>query len=441
MNLFKKFFLYAKLPEMRLFWFALPLLIILLVINIFYLSPLMILVGLIILFFLGIIIFINNLRLSRANFEGRAGSNELASIIFNLWDGVVAYDPNFNIVIFNRAAEQIFNLKAKEIIGQHFSPERVKEAQFKTLSEVIFPSLAPTVLRQSEPGVYPQILDVSMDEPKLELRIATDKIIDSSGNLLGFVKLVHDRTREVALLRSKTEFIAVASHQLRTPLTGIHWALESLAKENLGESQKELVDNSLTTAVKLIKTVNDLLDISKIEEGRFGYDFKEVDIIGFIEEIIDGAKILAQQSKVKIDFRKPADTSLILTIDPQKLSIVVSNLLDNAIRYNVENGEIIVSVEKLKDKPFVKISVKDTGVGIPADQINKLFTRFFRGENVLKFATEGTGLGLFIAKNIVRRHGGEIWVESEINRGSTFYFTLPIDPKLIPPKEIVYGEE
>jgi len=437
----EKFVLYARLPEMRLFWLFLPFLIALLVINIFYLPQFWIFLSLVIFIILAAIILVNSLRLSRSNLEIKIERNELGSIISNLWDGIIAYDPNFKILIFNRAAEQIFNLQASEVVSRSFSPEQVKEPRFKALSQIIFPSLAPMVLRQSEPGIYPQIVDISLDEPKAEFRVATDKIIDPNGRLLGFVKLVHDRTREVELLRSKTEFIAIASHQLRTPLTAIHWALESLAKENFTGNQKELVDNALAIAVKLTKTVNDLLDISKIEEGKFGYQFENIDLVGFIEKIVSEVKDFTKQFKVKVYFQKPAEPSIFLTADPQKLSIVVSNLIDNAIRYNVENGEVIISIERMKDKPYVKVIVKDTGVGIPAEQINKLFTRFFRAENVAKFATEGSGLGLYISKNIVLRHGGEIWAESEINRGSTFYFTLPTDDKLIPSREIASGEE
>lgn len=440
-HFWKKFLLYAKLPEMRLFWFFLPFLIVLLTINIFYLPKFLIFITLAIFFVLGTIILINNLRLARSNLEVKIERNELKSIIANLRDGVIAYDPNFKILIFNRAAEEIFNLKASEIIGQYLSLEKAREPYLKLLSQAIFPSLAPLVIRRSEPGVYPQIVDLSFDEPKIELRVSTDKITDSNGQLLGFVKLVHDRTREIELMRSKTEFITIASHQLRTPLTGIHWALESLSKQSLPADQKELIDTAFQAAVNLSKTVNDLLDVSKIEDGKFGYQFESVNIIDFIEEIIIGVQDLAKQSGIKLYFQKPDEPSIIISIDSQKMGIVLFNLLDNAIKYNVANGQVTVAVERIKNEPYIQISVKDTGVGVPADQINKLFTKFFRAENVIRFATQGSGLGLYIAKNIVKRHGGEIRAESELNRGSTFYFTLPTDPKLIPVKEMVYSED
>ena len=437
----QKFLLYARLPEMRLFWFFLPFLIVLLTINIFYLPQLLIFVTLGIFLVLGAIIFINNLRLARSNLEVKIERNELKSIIINLRDGVIAYDPNFKILIFNRAAEEIFNLKTSEIVGQYLNLEKAREPHLKLLSQAIFPSLAPLVIRRSDPGVYPQIVDLSFDEPKIELRVSTDKIIDSNDQLLGFVKLVHDRTREIELMRSKTEFIAIASHQLRTPLTGINWALESLLKESLTVDQKELVNTAFQAVTILSKTVNDLLDVSKIEDGKFGYQFEDVNIIDFMEEAIVGVQDLAKQSEIKFYFKKPDDPSIIVSIDLQKIGIVLSNLFDNAIRYNVANGQVMVAVERIKDEPYIQISVKDTGVGVPAEQMNKLFTKFFRADNAVKFATQGSGLGLYIIKNIIKRHGGKIWAESEINRGSTFYFTLPTDSKLIPPKEIVYEEE
>lgn len=433
--------LYAKLPEMRLFWIFLPFLIILLVINVLYLPKFLALISAGVFLVLTIIILMNNLRLARSNMEVKIERNEMSSIILNLSEGIIAYDSDFKILIFNRAAEQIFDFKADEIIGQYLTPDKSREARFKFLAQVFFPSLAPMVVRRSESGVFPQIADISFEEPEMELRITTDKIVDPRGQLLGFVKLIHDRTREIELLKNKTEFITVASHQLRTPLTGINWAIESLSKEELNENQKELVRMASETTAKLSKTVNDLLDVSKIEEGKFGYKFEETNMVVFMEDVIKEADILAKKAGIKISFKKPSEPEVIVSIDSLKLKMVFLNLIDNAIRYNVANGEVIIGLEPMENKPYIKISIKDTGLGIPTDQMSKLFTKFFRAENVVRSQTDGSGLGLYIVKNIIKRHGGEISVESEINRGSTFYITLPTDPKLIPQKEIVYGEE
>ncbi|OGM89701.1 hypothetical protein A3J77_01750 [Candidatus Wolfebacteria bacterium RBG_13_41_7] len=438
---FQKIVLYSKLPEMRLFWFFLPFLLALFIIDLIYLPRILVFAVLAILLVLGTIILVNNLRLARSNLEVKIERNELKSIIANLKDGVIAYDPNFKILIFNKAAEEIFALKSEEVLGKYFAPETAREPKFKLLSQAIFPSLAPLVVRRSEPGEYPQIMDISFNESDMSLRVATNKITDSSGQLLGFVKIVCDRTREIKLLKSKTEFIATASHQLRTPATATRWAIEELSKQKMFEEQKPIIETALGAVTKLTKTINDMLDVSKIEEGEFGYQFDNVEFISFIEDIIRDMESLAKQFNVKIYFEKPAEQSIALSIDRQKISIVVSNLIDNAVKYNVTNGEVIVKIERLKDEPYLEVSVKDTGVGILEEDVKKLFTKFFRSENAVKFATEGSGLGLYISKNIINRHGGKIWAESEVNRGSVFRFTLPTDPKLIPSKEIVYGEE
>jgi two-component system sensor histidine kinase VicK len=122
-------------------------------------------------------------------------------------------------------------------------------------------------------------------------------------------------------------------------------------------------------------------------------------------------------------------------IDPKRLSLAVTNLLENAIRYNVENGEVTVKADKMQDKPYVVVSVKDTGIGIPPEAVANLFKKFFRAENAVKTQTEGSGLGLYIAKGIIAAHGGQIWAESELNRGTTISFALPTDPNLVPKTE------
>ncbi len=440
-GLFKRIILYAKLPEMQLFWFLFPIILVLLIVSKFYLPTFIFTVFAGVFLALIILIVFIGLRLAKLNMEVKTERNQLKSIIVNFNDGVIVYDPNFKILIFNKAAERIFNLESNEIIGQIISPDKIKEQKFNFLAQVIFPSLAPLVVKRSDSGVYPQITDISLESPKAELRVITDRIIDSNGQLLGFVKLIHNRTREIELMKSKNEFISVAAHQLRTPLSGINWFFEEILKENLTENQKQMVDQGAAAMTKILKTVNDLLDISKIEEGKFGYKFENINIIEFIEDLLSQVNDFIKISNVKIYFDKPAEQSIIISIDRNKLSMAFFNLIDNAARYNVKNGEIRIGIEKMKDESYILIKIKDTGVGIPKEEMPKLFGKFFRAENASKFFPEGTGLGLYIVKNIIKGHGGKIWAESELNRGSTFYFTLPTDQKLIPSREVFYEEE
>lgn len=390
-----------------------------------------------------VIIFLTivSIRLNRSNLEVKVARNELKGIIENLRDGVVAYDPNFKILLFNKAAGQIFNLSESDVLGAKLTPEFANDKKFRFLAQVIFPSLAPAVTKVSEAGKFPQVTDVFLSDPNVELRVITDEIVDPLGNLLGFIKLVHDRTREVGLIRSQTEFISTAAHQLRTPLTAIRWSLETLTSSSLTSEQKETVGMGMEALAGAVKTVDDMLDISKIEEGKFGYKFENLEIIGFLESVIREMQGFHKNSTVRIFLENKERSPITISADQSRLKVALSNVIDNAFRYNVENGEITVTVERLKDKPYLEIKVKDTGVGIPKDDLPKVFTKFFRAQNISETAPDGSGLGLYIVKNIVRRHGGEIWAESELNRGSTFHFTLPTDSSLIPPKEIVYGEE
>ncbi len=428
---------YLGLPEMKPFWVLLFLIAVVAVINFILLQGSWALIILGFFIIIASVIFASNLRLARSNWEVKVERNQLHGIIEGLKDGLIVYDPQFKIQIFNKAAEGIFDITEKEILGQYFNPGFVQNQKFRLLAQVVFPSLAPMARRLSEPDVWPQIVDLSFEN--LSLRVITSRVDDPNGRLLGFFKMVQNRTREKQLLQSKSEFITIAAHQLRTPLTGINWTFETLSKDpDLKPDNKKLVDEAYAGGQRLMKIVNDLLDVSKIEEGKFGYQLENINLTEFAADILASANLLAKEFSVKLYFDKPAGP-IVVKIDPQKLGMVFNNLLANAIRYNVENGEVIVKIEKLSDKPFVRISIKDTGTGIPAEEINKLFTKFYRGGSVM--STIGSGLGLYIARNVIRQHGGEIWAESAVGRGSTFYFTLPTDPKLIPPAEVFYEEE
>lgn len=433
------------MPETRLFWYFVLFFAIFVAINFFisfefFYLPIQLIfinIGLLIIFL--IFSFFQSVKLAGKNLEIKTDRVAFVNILFSLPSGIIVYDRNLKILLFNKAAENMFNISADNIIGQRFSLDKASQSRYRLLSQIIFPSLAPTVIKYSDSGDYPQTMDLSFENPNIELRVITDKFIDASGNAVGFIKIINDRTREIEILRSKSEFISVTAHQLRTPLSGLNWAMESLNKEESDNAQKEIIGTALKTTAYLLKIVNDLLDVSKIEEGRFGYNFEEVDIADFIETIIEETKELTDEAGIKIYFQKP-EIGIKATIDPQKLGMALFNLLDNAIRYNVKNGEVFISLDELKNEPYIRIIVKDTGIGIPIQEKDKLFTKFFRADNAIKTAPNGSGLGLYIVKNIIKRHGGEVWFESEINRGSTFYFTLPTDAKLIPAKELAYNE-
>jgi len=429
-----------KLPEMRSLWVLVLLIVLLIVVDYVFVS-LSIFVKITVFLLLGLLVFWNNLKVAKANQEIKFTMSRLNDIVANLYDGVITYDTDFKILIINDAALKLFDMKREEVMGQYFGPEKVREPKFRLLTQALFPSLAPLVVRRSEGDGYPQVVDVSFTEPSLDFRITTVRTSLPDGRTSGFVKIIHDRTRELQLYRSKSEFITTAAHQLRTPLTGINWTLESLAKDQLvSEENKEMVKNALAASAKALKIVNDLLDVAKIEEGRFGYNFENLDIVKFLGSILESANPSAKKYGLKLYFENGSEPSVVLKADPNRLGLALSNVLDNAMRYNVENGSINVKLERLPGEPYIQISVSDTGVGIPPNAMPKMFTKFFRAENAIRFRPDGSGFGLYITKNVINRHGGNIWIESTLGRGTTVYITLPTDPSLIPPKEMVREE-
>jgi len=424
---------YLKLPEMQAFWIILVPLLALIFVNFYLVSYVWGLVSLIASIFVLAVIFWASIKAARTRFNLMAERNQIRAVISNFTEAIVAYESDFKITAFNKTAEDLFGLKQEEILGKIASPEWAKSSKTKILAQVLFSSLAPNIVWRSEPNVYPHIMDVSFTEPRLELSVTTMRILNPAGRVSGFFKIIKDRTREEELLVAKSEFLTVAAHQIRTPLSAIKWTFESVLNGDYGplsDTQKEALNNGLIASDRVLKLANDLLDTTNIESGKFGYEFVQSDLTELISKMIGGYSSLFEKHNIKIYLEPPPDGLPPFKFDPLRLKIVFQNLIENAIRYNVENGEIIIKLEK--KPPYLEISVRDTGIGIPKEDLPKIFGKFFRASNILKYETEGTGLGLYITKNIVEAHGGKIWVESIENRGTTFYFTLPLDEKLIP---------
>ncbi len=242
--------------------------------------------------------------------------------------------------------------------------------------------------------------------------------------------LEHERIRqkEIEINNMKSEFVSVASHQLRTPLTGIKWFGQLLLRGKAGgltPDQKDFIQQMYDSNDRMINLVNDLLNVSRIETGKkFTIEKNPVNIVPMVESLFTELVALAAQHKVILERAPDFPTELRLTVDGDKIRQVLQNLLSNAVKYSKEGGTVTITCDTSK-KTKVTFSVTDTGLGIPEKQQSRMFEKFFRADNVQTKETDGTGLGLFIAKAIVEGHGGEIWFESKENVGTTFYFSLP----------------
>ena len=268
---------------------------------------------------------------------------------------------------------------------------------------------------------------------KIALEVSQIPVHDAGKKKIGSMYILRDITREKEVERLKTSFVSIASHQLRTPLSGIKWSLHTLLHEepqNLSDKQRTLIEKTLEVNDHLVGLVNDLLDVSRIEEGRFGYDFVLGDISNSIQEVIGGLQANALKKKVKIKFKKPGGSISQVSFDKKKLDLAMQNIIDNALKYSRINGHVDVSIRE--GKTSLLILVEDNGIGIPKNDQKFIFNKFFRAENAVKFQTEGSGLGLYIAKNIVEQHNGLLYFESIEDKGTTFTIQLPLEPKQMP---------
>ncbi|OGI29567.1 MAG: hypothetical protein A2288_03185 [Candidatus Moranbacteria bacterium RIFOXYA12_FULL_44_15] len=226
--------------------------------------------------------------------------------------------------------------------------------------------------------------------------------------------------------KMKSEFVSVASHQLRTPLSAIRWETELLLskfKKGLSEKQVKNIESISLLSARMTRLVNDLLDVTRIDQKRLLMKKEPVNVSALAEESIAEMSDLAKSRNVEIIFI-PKKNMPKITGDREKIKMVMENLIGNSVKYTTNRGKIEIKVFK-KDNSIV-FSIKDNGVGIPEEQQNRIFDKFFRSDNCVKYQTDGTGLGLYIAKSIVEQSGGEMWFKSVENLGSIFNFKLPI---------------
>lgn len=335
------------------------------------------------------------------------------SIITNLADGLLLFDEENKISLMNFQAELFFEIDAKGV-------------EDKSISELsTLPSFKPLIEFMSKGDKRIFRKELQMKE-NLILEISTVPLTTEEykiGNLI----ILHDITREKIIERMKTEFVSLAAHQLRTPLSAIKWTLKTLLDEDLGKitlEQRDFIEKTYQSNERMISLINDLLNVTRIEEGRYLYKLTLVDIGEVIQMAVKPYKDEIVRKKIKFEFKRPQENLPQVSIDIEKVTLAIQNLLDNAVRYSQPGGEVTISLNR--DKKNIEFSIKDTGVGIPKDQQERIFTKFFRATNVARIDTEGSGLGLFIAKNIIEAHGGKIWFESAEEAGATFHFTLPV---------------
>lgn len=343
--------------------------------------------------------------------EAEEERNKTLAIITNFTDGLLVFDEQKRLSLMNPQAESFLSIKSGKVLG-------------KTLDSISrISSLKPLMnfLKKDINSVF-----------RKELKMHGDLILEVSvismprKNQTESLVILHDITREKRIERMKSEFVSITAHQLRTPLSAIKWTLKMFLEGDLGKvskEQEEFLEKTYGSNERMINLINDLLNVTRIEEGRYLHDLVLIDIDKTIQYLIDMQEVGAKEKGVKLEYKKPKKKLPNIKADEEKISLAIQNLIDNAIKYTPKGGEVIVSLKDKKEG--LEISVKDNGIGIPKNQQKRVFTKFFRAGNALKVDTDGSGLGLFIVKNIVRAHNGKVSFKSRKDKGTTFSILLP----------------
>lgn len=232
---------------------------------------------------------------------------------------------------------------------------------------------------------------------------------------------------------AKDEFVSMASHQLRTPLTSVKGYIDMVLEGDAGkisDMQKHLLGEAFTSSERMVHLINDFLNVSRLQTGKFMIDRRQVDLAAIVRQEVDGLRTTAGQRQLTLTYDEPSSFPL-LYLDEGKMRQVVMNFIDNAIYYSQENTTITVDLRA--DNNVLTLTVKDTGIGVPQDEQAQLFTKFYRASNARKQRPDGTGVGLYLAKKVIVAHGGSMVFSSTPGKGSIFGFTLPVKKMSLAP--------
>ena len=348
-------------------------------------------------------------RLKNANETTEAERKKLKSVLSYMTDGVIATDRNGNVILMNDRAEELLNVYRQNVFGMPVLTLLRLEDTFKWEE-----------LGEENDSA---LIDLSEEEKKHILRANFSLIQKENGPFNGVIVVLHDVTDQEQIEQDRREFVSNVSHELRTPLTTMKSYLEALSE---GAMQDEnLAPKFLGTAQdeteRMIRLVNDLLKLSRMDSNEAMLDVSRVEFVEFFHQIIDRFEMTKNEN---IHFvRKLPKQKIFVRIDRDKMTQVLDNIISNALKYSPDGGTVTFRLRVLQHHVYATIT--DQGVGIPSGNVTKIFDRFYRVDKARSRKLGGTGLGLAIAKEMVHMHGGEVWAESEWNRGTSIHLTLP----------------
>lgn len=340
------------------------------------------------------------------------------AIVESISDGIIVTDMNNNIILVNEAAEKIFNIKEQDVLDRQFLEGINNPKIFDSIQEVLKNKNLKSSLKQIE-------ISLASNNKKMYCKVYVSSISKNNENI-GVITLLQDITKSKEIDKMKTEFIATVSHEFKTPLTSIGMSVDLLSADkdiNSNPMHKDLIRIIKEEKERMVYLIKDLLDLSKIETGKGQIKLENCKLKSILENSIEDLKNYCDEQEAEVTLEN-IDENLSVYADPSKISLVIKNLISNAVKYRKENVKPKILIDIIKKSNNVIVSVKDNGRGIPQDYLEKIFEKFIQVKVSNNGKIEGTGLGLSICKGIIKAHNGEIWVESTVDKGSTFYFSL-----------------
>ena len=365
------------------------------------------------------------IRLTQENLEQE--SKRLHSILSYMTDGVLATNRRGQIIMINDMAKRQLGVERDDALNQNIL-ELLKIEEEYELRDLITQSPELMIYSQNVNGEY------------ISLRVRFALIRRESGFISGLVAVLHDTTEQEKEERERRLFVSNVSHELRTPLTSVKSYLEALDEGALSEPvAPDFIKVSLDETNRMMRMVTDLLHLSRIDNETSHLDVELINFTAFITFILNRFdKMKSQEEEKKYELvRDYPINSVWIEIDTDKMTQVIDNILNNAIKYSPDGGKITVTMKTTDDQMILSIS--DQGLGIPKQDLPKIFDRFYRVDRARSRAQGGTGLGLAIAKEIIKQHKGFIWAKSEYGKGSTFTIVLPYDKDAV--KEEIWEDE
>ena len=352
----------------------------------------------------------------------------IENLVDNAGDAIISTDVEDRILTWNHGAEVIFGYSKEETVGQSLTI-LLPSHRAGELEEIRDKVRITGVIRNLE------VRRIRKDGIIIEASLAVSPIRDKDDNVIGFLHLARDVTekkryeqRLKELDKMKSAFVSNVSHELRTPLTAIKASADNMLDRLIGDlnaKQVGYLTRIKSNSDRLARLINDLLDLSTIEAGKIDLRPANIPLVTLVKEAAESLRPVAAEKLINLTVMS-VDPGVIAWADRDKVIQVLMNLIGNALKFTPTRGEVTVAVAK-NSAAWMQISVTDTGPGIPAEEVNKVFGRFYQIGQAGTQKTQGTGLGLAISKALVEMHGGKIWVESEAGKGSTFSFTLPAE--------------